>query len=179
LIFLGIGILAIIAAITYTSGKKPYGYAGLGDISVLIFFGIVGVLGSFYLHTHFFSWQYLLPALSCGLFSTAVLNVNNIRDIKTDTAAGKKSIPVRLGREKAVLYHWFLLVAGILCSLAYISIDFKSYYQYLFLLVVPLLMVNGLAVYKKQKPIELDPYLKQMALTTMMYVLTFGIGNLL
>jgi len=179
LIFLGLGILSIIAAITYTSGKKPYGYAGLGDISVLIFFGIVGVLGSFYLYTHFFSWAYVLPALSCGLFSTAVLNVNNIRDIKTDTMAGKKSIPVRLGREKAVLYHWFLLVAGILCSLVYISIDFKSYYQYLFLLVVPLLMVNGLAVYKKQKPSELDPYLKQMALTTMMYVLTFGIGNLL
>lgn len=179
LIFLGIGVMSILAAITYTSGKNPYGYAGLGDISVLIFFGIVGVLGSFYLHTHFFDWKFLLPALSCGLFSTAVLNVNNIRDIKTDTIAGKKSIPVRLGREKAVVYHWFLLIAGILCSVTFISIDFKSYYQYLFLLVVPLLIVNGLAVYKKQKPSELDPYLRQMALTTMIYVLTFGIGNLI
>ncbi len=179
LFFLGIGILAIIAAITYTSGAKPYGYAGLGDISVLIFFGIVGVMGSFYLHTHSFSWKYLLPALSCGLFSMAVLNVNNIRDIKTDKMAGKKSIPVRLGRKNAVVYHWLLLTVGILCSLVYISIDFRSFYQYLFLLAVPLLVVNGLAVYNKHKPSELDPYLKQMALTTMVYVLAFGIGNLL
>jgi len=179
LFFLGIGILAIIAAITYTSGAKPYGYAGLGDISVLIFFGIVGVMGSFYLHTHSFSWKYLLPALSCGLFSMAVLNVNNIRDIKTDKMAGKKSIPVRLGRKKAVVYHWLLLTVGVLCSLIYISIDFRSFYQYLFLLAVPLLVVNGMAVYNKHKPSELDPYLKQMALTTMVYVLAFGIGNLL
>ncbi len=177
-LFLGIGILAILAAITYTSGTKPYGYAGLGDLSVFLFFGIVGVLGSFYLHSHIISWQYLLPASTCGLFSTAVLNVNNIRDIKTDALSGKKSVAVRLGREKAVIYHWALLILGIICSIIYIYFNFKSYYQWLFLLCLPLLFANGLAVQQKQSAKELDPYLKQMALSTLLYVLTFGVGNL-
>ena len=87
--FFGLGLLSILAAIGYTVGKKPYGYIGLGDISVLIFFGLVGVMGSFYLFTHQISWLEVLPALSCGLFSIAVLNVNNIRDIDSDRMAGK------------------------------------------------------------------------------------------
>jgi len=178
LIFLLLGLAAIFAAITYTSGSKPYGYAGLGDISVLIFFGLVGVLGSFYLHTQKLQWDYLLPALSCGLFSTAVLNVNNIRDIRTDELAGKKSIPVRIGRSKAITYHWLLLLTGIGCSLVYVMINFESWWQFLFLLSLPLLIKNGRAVQQKTSSAELDPYLKQMALTTLLYVLTFGIGHL-
>ena len=179
LLFLALGIIAIFAAITYTSGSNPYGYAGLGDISVLIFFGLVGVLGSYFLHTGQLSWTYLLPALSCGLFSTAVLNVNNIRDIRTDKAAGKRSIPVRIGREKAVVYHWILLALGIGCSLVYVLLRFESGWQLLFLLTLPLIVRNGKAVQQKRTSIELDPYLKQMALTTLLYVLTFGIGQLI
>ncbi len=179
LFFLSVGVMAIIAAITYTSGNKPYGYAGLGDASVLIFFGLVGVLGSFYLHTHYLDWPYLLPALSCGLFSTAVLNLNNIRDIKTDSIAGKKSIPVRIGRQRAVIYHWSLLLSGMAVSVLYVFLNFRSYTQLLFLICLPLLIKNGLAVQRKQQAKELDPYLKQMAITTLLYVLTFGLGNLL
>lgn len=179
LFFLTLGTIAIVAAITYTSGKKPYGYAGLGDISVFIFFGIVGVLGSFYLHTQYIEWIYLLPALSCGLFSTAVLNLNNIRDIKTDKLAGKRSIPVRMGRQRAVLYHWALLISGVVASMLYVCLNFHSYFQLLFLVCLPLIIRNGMAVQHKHKASELDPYLKQMALTTLLYVLTFGIGQLL
>lgn len=179
LFFLALGITAIMAAITYTSGNNPYGYAGLGDVSVLIFFGIVGVLGSFYLHTQYLEWIYLLPALSCGLFSTAVLNLNNIRDIKTDKLAGKKSIPVRIGRKYAVVYHWALLVSGMVISVLYVALNFHSYFQLLFLVCLPLIISNGMAVQHKHKASELDPYLKQMALTTLLYVLTFGIGHLL
>ena len=179
LLFFVLGVVAIFAAITYTSGSNPYGYAGLGDISVLIFFGVVGVLGSYFLHTGQITWEQILPALSCGLFSTAVLNVNNIRDIRTDKAAGKKSIPVRLGREKAVVYHWILLGLGILFSLVYVLIRFESAWQFLFLLTLPLLIKNGQAVAQKSNSKELDPYLKQMALTTLLYVLTFGIGQLI
>lgn len=179
LFFLAIGILAVIAAITYTSGNNPYGYAGFGDISVLIFFGIVGVIGSFYLHTQYFDWAYLLPALSCGLFSTAVLNVNNIRDIKTDKIAGKKSIPVRIGRKRAVIYHWGLLISGVAASVLFVFLNFHSYFQLLFLVCLPLFIKNGLAVQNKHKASELDPYLKQMALATLLYVLTFGIGHLI
>jgi 1,4-dihydroxy-2-naphthoate octaprenyltransferase len=115
-LFFGLGLLCILAAIGYTVGKKPYGYIGLGDISVLIFFGLVGVMGSYYLFTHQISWQEVLPALSCGLFSIAVLNVNNIRDIDSDRIAGKYSIPVRIGKEKAALYHWILLSGGLLSA---------------------------------------------------------------
>lgn len=177
--FLALGVLSILAAITYTAGKKPYGYAGLGDLSVVLFFGWVGVLGTFYLYTHRFSFDLLLPATSCGLFAAAVLNVNNIRDIESDRKAGKKSIPVRIGRELAVKYHWFLLIAGMVCALAFVFLDYRSIYQLLFLVSFPLILRNGMAVSQKQKPAELDPYLKQMALSTLLFVLTFGLGQLL
>ncbi len=179
LFFLGLGIIAIIAAITYTSGSNPYGYAGLGDISVLLFFGLVGVLGSFYLYTHYLQWMYVLPALSCGLFATGVLNLNNIRDINTDKLAGKKSVPVRIGRRRAVAYHWILLLGGMAASVLFVWINFHGYFQWLFLISLPLFVKNGQAVQSKSTAAELDPYLKQLALTTLLYVCTFGIGNLL
>jgi 1,4-dihydroxy-2-naphthoate octaprenyltransferase len=178
LFFLGLGVLSIIAAITYTVGKKPYGYAGLGDISVLLFFGLVGVMGSYYLFTKTVSWYEVLPALSCGLFSIAVLNINNIRDIESDRKAGKFSIPVRIGRESAIRYHWFLLVLGISTSLVYTILVLQSPWQLLFLLSVPLFIKNGIAVTKKSSQ-ELDPYLKQMAISTLIFVMLFGLGLIL
>lgn len=179
LFFLVIGFSAILAATAYTIGHKPYGYIGLGDLSVLLFFGLVGVIGSFYLHTRVLSWEYILPALSCGLFSMAVLNVNNIRDIESDKLAGKMSIPVRIGRPRAVVYHWVLLVTGTLAALIFTYLNFNSYFQLLFLITIPLLLKNGMAVAKNTEPRQLDPYLKQMALTTLLFVLTFGFGLLI
>jgi 1,4-dihydroxy-2-naphthoate octaprenyltransferase len=176
--FLGLGILAIIAAITYTAGAKPYGYAGLGDISVWLFFGLVGVIGSYFLHTKSFSWDLLLPATSCGVFSVAVLNINNIRDIESDYQAGKFSIPVRLGRQKAVYYHFLLLLVGISSALIYTFYQWHHPIQLLFLLCLPLCIRNFVAVKNNTNPKQLDPYLKQMALTTLLFVLTFGIGLL-
>ena len=174
--FLGLGILAIIAAITYTAGKRPYGYEGLGDLSVLIFFGWVGVLGSYYLHTKSLDWSLLLPASSCGLFAVGVLNINNIRDIDSDRLTGKRSVPVRIGRKKAVVYHWVLLIAGMCCSIVYLFLHLGSSTQWLFILSFPLFIRNGLAVSRLTNPRELDPYLKQMALSTLFFVLLFGIG---
>lgn len=177
-IFLGLGLLCIVAAITYTVGKKPYGYAGLGDISVFIFFGWVGVMGSFYLHSHLLDWRILLPASSCGLFATAVLNINNIRDIASDQKAGKLSLPVRIGHKNAVIYHWFLLLTGMICSVLYVLMTFSSVIEWLFLLALPLFFINALAISKKKKSEELDPFLKQMALSTLAFVLLFGIGQM-
>lgn len=177
-LFFCLGLMSIAAAIGYTVGKKPYGYIGLGDISVLIFFGLVGVMGSYYLFTHTISWKELLPALSCGLFSIAVLNINNIRDIESDRIAGKYSIPVRIGKEKAVTYHWILLVGGLLSAIVYIILHFKSPWQFLFLVTVPLFVKNGLSIHHKPSE-ELDPFLKQMALSTLLFVLLFGIGLIL
>lgn len=178
-VFLGIGVLAIIAAITYTAGYRPYGYAGLGDISVLLFFGFVAVMGSAYLYEQQINWHYALPAISTGLFSVAVLNVNNIRDIESDKQAGKYSIPVRLGRQRAVLYHWTLLGLGFATSLAYIGLNFESPFQFLILLVIPLLLKNARAVKVHTDASALDPFLKQMALSTLFFVILFGVGQLL
>lgn len=178
-VFLGIGIACIIAAITYTAGKRPYGYVGLGDLSVLIFFGWVGVLGSNYLHTLNWNWGLLLPATSCGLFAVGVLNINNIRDIESDRATGKNSIPVRLGRPNAIVYHWLILLVGMACVLIYTIQNFSGYTSLIFLLSFPFFIKNGLAVSRLQKASELDPYLKQMALSTLLFVVLFGIGVIL
>ncbi len=174
-IFLFLGIVSIAAAINYTSGKKPYGYQGLGDLAVLLFFGLVAVFGTYFLQTSSFQWDNLLPALSCGLFATAVLNINNIRDIESDRKAGKLSIPVRVGRPAAIWYHWALLFIGISCSIVFTMLHYSSPWQWIFLLTLPLIYMNGKAVQFKSGA-DLDPYLKQMALTTLVYVLTFGLG---
>lgn len=178
LFFLALGLLSIAAAIAYTVGKKPYGYVGLGDISVLLFFGLVGVLGSLYLFKGTFQLVEVLPALSCGFFSIAVLNINNIRDIESDRAAGKYSIPVRIGRDKAIIYHWFLLAAGFFAAVAHSVATYRSGYQFLFLPVAFLLFRNGKAIASLPSE-KLDPYLKQMALTTLLFVILFGTGLLL
>ncbi|HSZ24464.1 MAG TPA: 1,4-dihydroxy-2-naphthoate polyprenyltransferase [Cytophagaceae bacterium] len=176
--FLVLGILAIVASIKYTAGKNPYGYSGLGDISVLIFFGWVAVCGSFFLQTRTIYLEILLPATSCGLFATGVLNINNIRDIESDAEAGKKTIPMRLGKEKAVWYHMALLLTGFLCTLVFTILTYKSLWQLLFLISVPLLILNIVKV-KTLDSKNLDPYLKQMAITTLIFVFSFGIGFLL
>lgn len=177
LFFFTLGLLCIAAAIAYTVGNKPYGYIGLGDVSVLIFFGLVGVMGSLYLFTREINWVTVFPALSCGLFSIAVLNINNIRDIESDKAAGKFSIPVRIGKENAARYHWFLLISGLIAAIVYCMVNYTSPFQFLFLLTAPLLFQIGGAVAKKPS-VELDPYLKRMALSTLLFVVLFGIGNL-
>ena len=177
LFFFGLGILSIVAAIAYTVGKKPYGYSGLGDISVLTFFGLVGVLGSTYLFTQQISLSAVLPALSCGFFSIGVLNINNIRDIESDRAAGKFSIPVRIGKKNAAYYQWLLLAGGVLTSITFVLLDYQSPVQFLFLLTVPLFFKIGNAVTSKPSQ-ELDPFLKQMAMSTLLFVLLFGTGML-
>jgi 1,4-dihydroxy-2-naphthoate octaprenyltransferase len=173
--FLILGIACILAAIGYTMGGKPYGYAGLGDISVFIFFGFIGVAGSFYLFTHSWENTIILPAISCGLFSVAVLNVNNIRDIDSDREAGKFSIPVRIGRKNAIVYHWILILGGIAGAIAFTLLNLQSSWQWLFLVSVPFLLKNGIKVSKVASE-ELDPYLRQMALSTLLFVITFGLG---
>lgn len=179
LLFVLIGALSIIAAIAYTAGLKPYGYAGLGDISVLIFFGWIGVMGTYFLHTHRFDWPIMLPATCSGLLAVAVLNVNNIRDIESDRLAGKRTIPVRIGPKKARAYHWVLLTAAVLAAVIYVFLAYLSPWQLLFLLAVPLLIKNGLSVGRTFSPRKLNPLLKQLSLVTLLFVLLFSLGQLL
>lgn len=177
-IFLIMGLLSIAAAITYTAGSKPYGYAGLGDVAVLIFFGLVGVVGSAYLFVKSFHSDMLLPALSCGLLAVAVLNVNNMRDRESDAAAGKKSIPVRYGRKAGQYYHAVAITGSVVFSIIYVVLNYRQPWQFLFLLTVPLLAGNVRAIITKTEN-ELDPWLRQLALSTLLFVLLFGVGSLL
>ena len=179
LLFLVLGLSAIFAAINYTAGKKPYGYEGLGDLAVFIFFGLVGVGGVYFLQTGSFSFSIFLPAASCGLFATGVLNVNNIRDIESDKLAGKISIPVRLGRDKAVIYHWALLAIGYSLSCLYVLLNYQSLFQWVFLITLPLFLINARAVYTKKTAVDIDPYLKQLSIATLLFVVTFGAGLLM
>lgn len=174
-IFLGLGALAIIAAITYTSGTKPYGYAGLGDLSVFIFFGLIGVSGTYFLHTLSFNWVNIFPAISLGLFSTTVLNINNIRDIESDTKAGKKSIPVRIGKTSSLIYNWSLLLGGNGSIVIFASLE-SSWWALSPLLVLPLMIKVGLGVSNGKNSSMIDPFLKKMAISTLLWVVFFGLG---
>ncbi|RSK48741.1 1,4-dihydroxy-2-naphthoate polyprenyltransferase [Hymenobacter rigui] len=177
--FFVLGLSAIWAAVNYTAGAKPYGYAGLGDVSVFIFFGLVGVCGTYFLQAGNLPLPVLLPAAALGCFATAVLNVNNIRDIRSDELAGKITIPVRLGPQRARLYHVVLLTAGLVCAVLYVVLTYHSPWQWLFLLSAPLLARNAAAVWQRQDSMQLDPLLKQMALTTLVFTLLFGLGQVL
>jgi 1,4-dihydroxy-2-naphthoate octaprenyltransferase len=168
-IFLGIGLLSILAAYTYTAGSKPYGYVGLGDISVFIFFGIVGVVGSYFLQTESLNSEVFWPGIMCGALATGVLNINNIRDINSDKIAGKITIPVRLGKKKAIAYHWFILLISVFSTLVFVASvqNTKPLYIISFLLII----LNGYQVYKAENP---DPYLKTLAITSLTHVILVG-----
>jgi 1,4-dihydroxy-2-naphthoate octaprenyltransferase len=176
--FVLLGALAIWAAIAYTAGSLPYGYAGLGDAAVLVFFGWVGVLGSYFLQTRELSVILILPATSSGLFAVGVLNVNNIRDIESDRKAGKKSVPVRLGLHRARRYHWGLLLGGFAAATLFVISEYRSPWQLIFLASLPLLLQNGRAV-SRRAPEALDPYLGQLSISTLAFALLFGFGQLL
>ncbi len=179
LLFLLLGAAAIWAAIAYTASNRPYGYAGLGDLAVFLFFGIVAVAGAYFLLAQRLPGAVLLPAVSGGLFSVGVLNINNIRDVDSDRRAGKYTIPVRLGARRARLYHWLLLGGGLAAALLYVLLTYRSPWQLLFLVTAPLFVRNGLAVWRSATPAELDPLLKQMSLSTLLFVITFALGHLL
>lgn len=175
LIFLSLGLLGIAAAIKYTMGKNPYGYAGFGDLFVFVFFGVVLVFGTYYLQVQLLDWMVLLPAASIGLLSIGVLNVNNIRDIESDKASGKNSIPVRIGRKKAVVYHVFLLTSALFLAIIFSIQNFNSWIQLIFLIITILFIKNIKAV--SSKPLgELDPFLKQMAISTLLFSILFSLG---
>lgn len=158
--FLALGVLAILAAIAYTVGNKPYGYVGLGDVSVFIFFGLLGVSGSYFLHTGQIEWRLLLPSLGCGLLAVSVLNINNMRDIENDALCGKRTVVVRLGQQRAKIYHLLLLV-GALCAFAsYLLLQDRSAWlsvPFLFSLIV--LFEHGQAVYRVSQPVQMAPLL--------------------
>jgi 1,4-dihydroxy-2-naphthoate polyprenyltransferase len=179
LLFLTIGIAAIAAAITYTVGKNPYGYRGLGDISVFIFFGLIGVLGTHFLHTGTFNPWHALPAAAIGLLSAGVLNLNNLRDYESDRNANKRTLVVWLGSQKAKYYHLSLIILSAILGPLYVVFNYNSGYQFLFIITFPLFVRNVIAVFRHTEPMQLYPELKRLALATLLFSVTFGIGHII
>ncbi len=177
ILFLLLGLGCIAAAIRYTVGKKPYGYSGMGDIAVFIFFGLVGVDGTFYLHTHALPPSVLLPAISLGFLSAGVLNVNNMRDIKNDEASGKRTVVVRMGLDSAKRYHTFLILAAIASMLGFSFMHYSSPWNWAFVVALPLLLIQLKNILKEPSE-QMDKYLKQLSLTTLLMVLCFGIASI-
>ena len=178
-LFFLMGVSAIYAAIKYTIGKRPYGYVGFGDIMVFIYFGILGVVGTYYLHTQSFHITILLPASSVGLFSAGVLNLNNLRDHDNDALNGKHTLVVRMGVPWAKIYHVILLFTALVLAVIYTLLRFESYYQLIFLLPVPLLISDVLKVVTNTVPVELNEELKKLAVATLLFSLSFGLGLVL
>jgi 1,4-dihydroxy-2-naphthoate octaprenyltransferase len=178
LLFLLLGIAAIVAALKYTVGKNAYGYSGLGDIAVFIFFGPVSVIGAFLLCSNFAfdwnsNWYIFFPSLSIGLLSTAVLNTNNIRDIENDFASGKFTIPVKIGLHKARTYHSILILLALL--LFCVSLYFV-YYHWIQLLVFPamfLIVKTWLGILKTNPSPAYNVFLKQLSLGILLLVSVF------
>lgn len=179
LLFLLVGLLAIAAAIKYTIGKNAYGYSGLGDISVFVFFGVVGVIGSSYLFNLTIELVIILPAISIGVFSVGVLNLNNLRDIDNDAKHGKNTLAVKFGRSWAKNYQYALITTGWLLFVLFLYFSSSSLLGYLPLLLLPVFIANLRAVKNHTDPQELINKLKQLALGTFGFALLYFISVLI
>lgn len=175
-LFLVLGALAIWAAIKYTVGKSAYGYQGLGDVFVFIFFGLVSVLGSMFLYLKFIDLFAVLPAIAIGLLSVGVLNLNNMRDIKSDTAVGKNTLAVKMGLSKAKKYHYSILVVSFLCLFYFLFTTNASQLRYVSLVGYLPILVHLKKVALTDKAAELDPELKKLALSTFFIAVLFFIS---
>ena len=175
LIFLILSISSIVAAIKYTMGKSPYGYHGLGDIFVFIFFGYVSVFGSFFLQTKIINYELFILAAIIGFLCVGVLNLNNIRDIENDSAMNKKTIPTRIGFSNAKIYQTFLILFSIVLT-ALLTLKFKPSYNYIFVVIGILPLVYHLFKVRQAKnPIEFKPLLKQLAVSNFFYSIFMSI----
>jgi len=178
-IFLILGIASIIAAIKYTVGKKAYGYSGLGDVFVFLFFGLLSVVGSYYLFAKHLNIELFLPAISVGLLSVGVLNLNNMRDRASDVISGKNTLVVKIGENSAKHYHYLLLFTAFITAIIYVIINFQNYFQFLFLIAFIPIIKHALVVYNNKRPKLLDSELKKLALSTFLFAILFGISLLL
>lgn len=173
-LFYGVlAVLCILAAITYTVGKRAYGYSGFGDVFVFIFFGLVSVLGSYTLYTKQFNWEIIFPAITIGMLSTAVLNLNNMRDQVNDQVAGKITLVVKLGKVKAKYYHYFLILSGIVSSAFFLQN--LGLLRFLFLIPYCILTLHLNKVKNTNDEKDFDPELKKVALTTFLIAMLYAV----
>lgn len=168
-----LGAAAIWAAMNYTLGDNPYGYRGLGDLFVFIFFGLVSVLGAAYVCSHTILALWILPAAAFGCWSIGVLNVNNIRDMKTD-AATRTTVALRLGLKKARIYQTVLVISGWLLMLTYTLLTASGWLQWLYFITVPLFVLHLRGVWTREDR-SLDPMLPLLVMTTFITAVLFAV----
>lgn len=177
-LFLGFGIIAIIAAMAYTMGKRPYGYRAMGEVAVLIFFGWLGVLGSVYLQTQQFEISQLLPATGCGGLAACVLFVNNMRDCHSDRQAGKITLAVLLGQQRMIAGYIVLFTASLSLYLIYAYLF--NPYTLIWIVTLPLLVKHPKAIVQSkqtaQQPHQIGNQLKAIVMLTLFINLLFVSG---
>jgi len=174
LILGGLGVFAILAALRYTMGRKAYGYKGLGDVYVMLFFGYIGVLGVAYLFSHSFQISWLLPATFSGVMAAAVLNLNNLRDHENDARSGKNTLVVRMGFQNAKRYHLILMIGGWACMLAFLlgMGELEAWKGGIWYVIIALIHLKHLVfVMQNQDPKLLDQELKKIALSAFVVAL--------
>ena len=179
LIFFILGMICIYAAIKYTVGESAYGYRALGDIMVFLFFGLLSVMGTYFLYTRQLDHVLLLPASAIGLLSTGVLNLNNMRDIESDTDSEKITVAVKLGLKKAKVYHASLIIGAIVLTIVFGLLYYRSPYNLIFVVTYIPLIKHLKAVFKAENPKDLDPQLKVLALSTFLLAILLGIGQII
>ena len=168
-IYFGLAILSILAAITYTVGKSAYGYFGLGDLMVFLFFGVLSVMGVFGLYGESFRGILVLPAITIGLWSAAVLNLNNMRDVDNDRYSEKRTLVVFMGATNAKYYHSFLILFGFMSWLFFIvNLFMNEQNGFLYLALIPSFWIfrHLKKVFLIKDPISFDGELKKVALVT-------------
>lgn len=176
LIFFVLGLLSIWAAIKYTMGSNPYGYKGMGDLFVFLFFGLLGVLGSMFLFTKSLLATAWLPAIAIGLLCVGVLNLNNLRDVVSDKKHGKYTLVVKMGFENGKRYHFALISIPLLCFLLFIYLENIHWSHSFFLLAFIPLLIHLRKVMVTQDPGLLDGELKKLALSTFLLAVLFIIS---
>ena len=176
-LFFILGIVSVVAAIKYTVGNLAYGYSGFGDVFVFLFFGLLSVLGSYFLFTKEIYFLLTLPAISIGLLSTAVLNLNNMRDYQNDKKSKKNTIVVKIGLKAAKRYHYSLLLLSFISAVSYVVITFTKTVQFIFLLAYIPLVIHALFVYNNKEELRLDAELKKVALSTFLFSVLLGLGQ--
>lgn len=175
LCFIMLLVSAIGSAMRYTLGRNPYGYRALGDVYVFLFFGLATVIGGYFLCAgEVADFKLLLPAGAIGCFSVGVLNVNNIRDAKTD-AATRTTVAILMGPFWSRVYQTALILAGWVCALVYCSLRLTNIWNYLFVLTAPLFIVHIIIVWKKQDK-ALDPALPILVMSSFLFAGLMGFG---
>ncbi|RKE95178.1 1,4-dihydroxy-2-naphthoate octaprenyltransferase [Ichthyenterobacterium magnum] len=179
LLFFFLSGASIYAAMNYTIGSSAYGYRALGDVFVFVFFGLLSVVGSYFLYSKQLDHHVVLPAISIGLLCVGVLNLNNMRDIETDVLSEKITLAVKLGKDKAKVYHVFLVATAMLIAVIFSILYFSSFYNFLYVIAFIPLAIHLKKIIKAEQPIDFDPQLKVLALTTFLFSILLGVGYIL